>query len=58
LHKLEWDIPFIGHLDSGLGFASYNGLTAVALNFVIAALLSLVFRSKAPDATKPEDYLD
>ncbi len=58
VHKLAWDIPWLGHVDSGLGFAAYNGLTAVLLNFVVAALLSLVMRSKAPDETRPEDYLD
>jgi len=41
-----------------LGFAAYNGLTAVAANLVVAALLSLVVRSKAPDETSPEDYDD
>ena len=56
LHKLAWDVPFYGHLDSGLGFASFNGLTAVALNFVVAAVLSLVLRPRGKDETKPEDY--
>ena len=58
VHKLAWDMPGFGHIESGLNFASYNGLTAVALNFAVAALLSLVLRSKAPDQTRPEDYLD
>ena len=58
VHKLAWDIPLVGHVDSGLGFAAYNGLTAFVLNVAIAALLSLALRSKAPDETKPEDYLD
>jgi SSS family solute:Na+ symporter len=56
LHKLAGDLPLVGHFD--WGFAAYNGLTAVALNAVLAALLSLVLRSNAPDATRPEDYLD
>ena len=58
LHKLAWDAPFLGPLDSHLGFAAYNGLTSVLLNIAVATLLSLVMRSKAPDATRPEDYLD
>jgi SSS family solute:Na+ symporter len=58
VHKLAWDLPWLGHVDSGLGFAAYNGLTSVLLNVVVAAVLSLVMRSKAPDETKPEDYLD
>ncbi len=58
VHKLAWDVPFLGPLDSHLGFAAYNGLTSVLLNIAIATLLSLVMRSKAPDATRPEDYLD
>ncbi len=58
VHKLAWDVPFYGPLDSHLGFAAYNGLTALLLNVVIAAVLSLVLRSKAPDETKPEDYWD
>ena len=58
VHKLAWDLPFIGHFDSGLGFAAYNGLTALLLNVVVAALISLALPSKAPDETRPEDYLD
>jgi SSS family solute:Na+ symporter len=56
VHKLAGDLPLVGHFD--WGFAAYNGLTAVALNAVLAALLSLVLRSNAPDETRPEDYLD
>jgi len=56
VHKLAGDLPFVGHFD--FGFAAYNGLTGVALNAILAALLSLVMRSNAPDATRPEDYLD
>jgi len=55
VHKLAGDLPFVGHFD--FGFAAYNGLTGVALNAILAALLSLVMRSNAPDATRPEDYL-
>ena len=58
VHALKWDMPLIGHVDLGLGFAAYNGLTAVALNIVVATLLSLVLRSKAPDETAPADYED
>ncbi|HXT05660.1 MAG TPA: sodium:solute symporter family protein [Roseiarcus sp.] len=58
VHKLAWDVPWLGHIDSGLGFASYNGLTSLLLNVVVAALFSLVLRSKAADQTRPEDYLD
>jgi SSS family solute:Na+ symporter len=58
VHALNWDIPLAGHFDLGLGFAAYNGLTAVLLNFLVAATLSLVLRSQANDATSPEDYDD
>jgi SSS family solute:Na+ symporter len=57
VHALAWDLPFYGHLDSGLGFAAFNGLTAVVLNFVVAAALSVVLRPKGKDETSPEDYL-
>jgi solute:Na+ symporter, SSS family len=56
VHKLAGDLPLVGHFD--LGFAAYNGLTGVVLNALLAALLSLALRSRAPDATRPEDYLD
>jgi hypothetical protein len=56
VHKLAGDLPLVGHFDWGV--AAYNGLTAVALNALLAALFSLVLRSNAPDATRPEDYLD
>jgi hypothetical protein len=55
---LNWDIPLVGHVDLGLGFAAYNGLTAVLVNFLVAATLSLVLRSHAVDETSPEDYDD
>jgi SSS family solute:Na+ symporter len=58
VHALKWDIPFVGPFDPGLGFAAYNGLTAVLLNIVAATLLSLVLRPKGIDQTSPEDYLD
>jgi SSS family solute:Na+ symporter len=58
VHALNWDIPLAGHFDLGLGFAAYNGLTAVLVNFLVAATLSLVLRSQAGDATSPEDYDD
>ncbi len=58
VHALKWEVPFIGHIDTGLGFAAYNGLTAVAANLVMASLLSLVIRSNAPDETSPTDYDD
>jgi SSS family solute:Na+ symporter len=58
VHALKWDIPALGHFDLGLGFAAYNGLTAVVLNFLVAATLSLVLRSQANDETSPEDYED
>ncbi len=58
VHALKWDIPFVGHVDLGLGFAAYNGLTAVLVNLLLAATLSLVLRSQANDETSPEDYDD
>jgi solute:Na+ symporter, SSS family len=58
VHAMKWDIPFVGHFDSGLGFATYNGLTAVLVNLLVAATLSLVLRSQAVDRTSPSDYDD
>ena len=58
VHALNWDIPLVGHVDPGLGFAAYNGLTAVLVNLLLAATLSLVLRSQANDETSPEDYED
>jgi len=58
VHAMKWDIPFVGHFDSGLGFAAYNGLTAVLVNLLVAATLSLVLRSQAVDRTSPSDYDD
>ncbi len=54
----QWEIPFLGTVDSNLGFAAFNGLTAVALNLTIAVFLSLILRSHAQDETSPEDYND
>ena len=58
VHALAWDIPLIGKIDSGLGFASYNGLTAVIANFVVATILSVLFKNHAPDETAAADYVD
>jgi SSS family solute:Na+ symporter len=58
VHALAWDIPLVGRVDLGLGFAAYNGLTAVLVNLFLAAALSLVLRSHAADETSPEDYED
>jgi SSS family solute:Na+ symporter len=56
LHALKGDFPVIGHFE--LGFAAYNGLTAVLVNVVVAAVLSLVLRSSAVDQTAPADFED
>jgi SSS family solute:Na+ symporter len=58
LHPLAWDVPLIGHLDIGLGFSAYNGLTAVIVNMIVATALSFVWRPEAPDQTSPGDYED
>jgi hypothetical protein len=58
VHAFKWDMPLVGAFDLNLGFASYNGLTAVIVNFLVATALSLVVRSRASDATSPEDYAD
>ena len=58
VHALKWDVPLLGHVDLGLGFSAYNGLTAVAINVLVATILSLVLRSAAPDETAPADYED
>ncbi len=58
VHALNWDVPGVGHFDLGLGFAAYNGLTAVLANVIVATLLSLVIRPRGKDETAPEDYLD
>jgi SSS family solute:Na+ symporter len=58
VHALKWDLPWIGHIDTGLSFAVYNGLTSVLANIAVAVLLSLAIRSNAPDETSPMDYDD
>ena len=58
VHPLAWDLPFVGHVDLGLHFAAYNGLTAVVVNIVVATALSLVIRTKAADETAAADYED
>jgi solute:Na+ symporter, SSS family len=58
VHALAWDIPLIGRLDPGLGFASYNGLTSVIVNVVVATVLSALWKSRAPDQTVAADYED
>ena len=58
VHALKYDLPLIGHIDLGLGFASYNGLTAVITNIIVATLLSIVIRPRGKDETSPADYLD
>jgi SSS family solute:Na+ symporter len=58
VHALAWDIPLLGKFDLGFGFAAYNGLTAVIVNFVIATILSVVWRSNAADQTQAADYED
>ena len=56
VHALKWDIPPIGNFD--LGFSAYNGLTAVIVNVIVAAALSLVMRPSDRDETSPADYTD
>ena len=58
VHPLKWDLPFLGQIDSGLGFAAYNGLTAAIANVAVACILSLVLRSSAADETSPQDFED
>ncbi len=58
VHPLSWDLPLVGHIDIGLHIAVYNGLTAVLVNVVVAAVLSLLWRSSASDQTAPADYED
>ena len=58
MHALAWDVPLIGKFDLGLGFAAYNGLTAVIVNFIVATILSAVWKSKAADQTAAVDYED
>jgi SSS family solute:Na+ symporter len=58
VHGFAWDIPLLGKFDLGLGFSAYNGLTAVIVNFVVATILSAVWKSKAADQTLASDYED
>ena len=58
VHALVWDVPLLGKFDLGLGFAAYNGFTAVLVNFVVATALSAVWKSKAADQTTAADYED
>jgi len=58
VHALTWDVPLIGKLDLGLGFASYNGFTAVIVNFLVATILSAFWKSDAPDQTLAADFED
>ena len=57
---MRWPGTFrcLGQLDLGLGFAAYNGLTAVIVNFIVATALSAIWRSKAADQTAALDYED
>jgi solute:Na+ symporter, SSS family len=57
VHALEWHVPF-STLDLNLGFSAYNGLTAVIVNMLIAAMVSTILPSHAHDETSPEDYED
>jgi SSS family solute:Na+ symporter len=58
VHPLAWDVPFVGKLDLGLGFAVYNGLFSVIVNMVVATVLSAVWRTHGADETEPADYED
>ena len=58
VHALAWDLPLFGRVDLGLGFAAYNGLTAVILNIAVSVILSVVIRTNAPDQTTAADYED
>jgi SSS family solute:Na+ symporter len=58
IHSLAWDIPALGHLDLGLGFAVYNGFTAFLVNVVLAAIVSALWRRQGADETQSADYED
>ena len=58
VHALKWELPLVGPFDPGLGFAAYNGLTAFALNLIVAALVSLALRPRGKDETAPADYAE
>ena len=40
------------------GIYAYNGITALAANFAVAAVLSAVLPNEAPDETRAADYDD
>lgn len=46
------------HAIFGLGFASYNGITALVVNVLVAAAVSAVLPNRARDETVPSDYDD
>jgi solute:Na+ symporter, SSS family len=58
VHPLAWDIPLIGKIDLGLGFAVYNGLTGFVANVVVATIVSAAWRYQAADETAAADYID
>jgi len=58
VHALKWDVPLLGHLDTGLNLTVYNGVTAVIANILVATLISVFVRSKAPDETSDADFED
>ncbi len=58
VHLLAWDVPLLGKLDLGLGFAVYNGLVAVIANTVVATILSAMWRTRGADETEATDYED
>ncbi len=45
------------HAFPALGFAAYNGISALVVNLVIAVVLSAVLPRTAPDETMPADYV-
>ncbi len=59
VRPLAWTIPLPWReLDLGLGFAAYNGLTAVLLNIATAAAISLLAPTRGRDETSAADYDD
>ena len=54
---LSWGAEKWVNMHSVFGqFSAFNGLIAVVLNILVAAVLSAVLGSPAPDATRAEDY--